>query len=262
MIKYLIIGLIQGFIEWIPVSSSGVILVLLMLMKVSPVEAYELSLLIHLGTLMSLIVALKGDFKLIFNQLIKFFKSGVLDYELKILIVASIATVITGLPSYLIFKYIVGGQGIFQVKLLVGVLLFITAMASLVLSSRSVSRRIVDEKCALLLGLLQGLSAIPGLSRSGLTITGLLVLGVSSDLAFKWSYIASAPPITGLTLVELLTGSVKISIEFLLALFSAFISGLFSIKFMIEVSKRVERFKLMIVVAFLIMVSALIDLIT
>ncbi len=259
MLIWILIGIIQGLFEWIPVSSSGILMILLVSFGVNPAKAYEYSLIIHIGTLLSLLIALKEDFIILINQLINLLKHGILDRELKLLIIASISSAIIGLPLYYTYKVMISELTLIQIKIIISLLLFLTAIISLFLVRNG--SRDLNFNHALIVGLLQGLSIIPGLSRSGLTITGLLALGVKCDLAFKWSFIISGPAILGLILLNILKGLPIFSFEIFIALLSAFIVGLISIKFMLEISKRINRSIIMITTAILILISTIIDLI-
>ncbi|MHA2427621.1 MAG: undecaprenyl-diphosphate phosphatase [Candidatus Hermodarchaeia archaeon] len=240
IIELLILTLMQGLLEYLPVSSEGQIL----LVGVNVFffdSAFVLSLIfwLHLGTAFTVIVFYHRD---IFSPLYARIHSSaeeVSDSEqtklfgpLFVFVIAgTIGTVLIALPLYFFLKnwvtYLMGSV----VTLLVGILLIATgfvlyfqrgAKGDLTLGDISVRE-------AFVIGLLQGIAVLPGISRSAMTLTWLLVRGVNREDALRLSFLLSVPATIGVvTLDFLIEGAVLILPPFILLaiILVAFLTGL------------------------------------
>lgn len=235
-LEFFFLGLLQGVFEWLPISSQGIlVLSLVLLLGFKPSEASDISILLHLGTCLAATIYFRRD-------IVRILKRTSYEDErmLFFLFVASSATVISGLPTYLFFKE-VGSQGEAFLGLLGGALI-ITGLAQ----RRGEPRRGISSKApslgtGLLLGLLQGLSALPGLSRSGITIFALLLYGFEGEKALRISYILSIPASLLASFgVILLGGSLPLDPHMRIAIIASFISALITIRSLMRISQRVN----------------------
>jgi len=185
-VKFIFLGIVQGITEFLPISSSGHLFLIQKLLKIEG-NYLPFFVFLHLATLLAIIVFFSKKIKL-------FFKARLL---LSILLI----TLISGIM----------GLGIgFYLKELLGSTFMLTfcflANAGILLSIRSSSgeRDIssINFKDALFLGLLQGFSPLPGISRSGITIVGLLRRGFKRSEAFILSFLMAIPLIIGAFFVE------------------------------------------------------------
>lgn len=186
MIKYIVLGITQGFTEFLPVSSSGHLVVL---QKVFGINSNQvaISVVLHLGTLLAVIV---------------FFWKDILAFlgDLKLLALAALVTLITGGIGIL-------GQDFFE-SLFVStraVALAWVFTGLLLISTRKITRldrKKLNAKDALILGIAQGLAVIPGISRSGITISTLFFRKITRQLAFTFSFLVSIPVILGAAALE------------------------------------------------------------
>jgi undecaprenyl-diphosphatase len=186
MLKYVVLGIIQGLTEFLPVSSSAHLVILQKLFGMSG-EEIALSVVLHLGTLLALCI---------------FFFRDILDLftNLKWILLIIIVTVITGTIG-------VSGKDFFEglfasVKLTAIALLITGLILILTRRFRRPNREMLGLTDALCLGVTQGLAIIPGISRSGITISTLLFRRLSWETSFKFSFLASIPAILGATLLE------------------------------------------------------------
>ncbi len=183
VIKDLILSIIQGITEFLPISSSGHLLIFNKLFGASADLFFIIVL--HLGTVFSLII-------FFFKDIIKYLRSIV--SIAKILIVA----VFTG-GMYIMFK--AGFEGFFTEAGYFFIPLFLVINGIILIFANKrmerSKRKVIYYSDSVLLGILQSLAFLPGISRSGITISTLLFRGVNKNEAFKFSFIAAIPVIIG-----------------------------------------------------------------
>ncbi len=186
MLKYIILGITQGLTEFLPVSSSGHLVIMQRILGLTG-EELVLSVVLHLGTVLALLVFFHKDiFKLLRN----------FRWVLFILLVTVITGVI-GISGKDFFKSLFSAPSYIGLGLLVtGAILILTKKI------RGYKREDLNIKDALILGLTQGIAIIPGISRSGITISTLLFRGIKADTVFRFSFLASIPAILGAALLE------------------------------------------------------------
>lgn len=235
-IEFFFLGLLQGVLEWLPVSSQGsLVLLLVFLLGFKPSEAADLSVLMHLGSCLAAVIYLRRDIAKILRR-----RSDEDERMLFFLILASLATAITGVPIYLLFREMVTqGEAILG---LVGGALIITGLVQRKDGhERRIAPRVPSIGTSIIVGLLQGLSALPGLSRSGITIFALLLYGFKGEEALRISYLLSIPAIIlALFGLILLDGSLPLGLYVQIAILASLISGLVTIRSLMWISQKVN----------------------
>ncbi len=216
MLKYALLGVVQGLTEFLPVSSSAHLVILQKILGLSG-EELVVSIVLHLGTVLALTVF--------------FFKDilGLLR-NIKWLLLILIVTAITGVIG-------IAGKDFFEglfasVKLAAAALLVTGVILILTRRFRRPNREMLGLSDALFLGFAQGLAIIPGISRSGITISTLLFRRLTWEVSFKFSFLASIPAILGATLLEAKKIDFAIQGKFgdyALGFVFSFITGLFSL---------------------------------
>jgi len=207
-----LMAIFQGIIEWLPISSEGQLsLLFVTIYQMDQVTAVTLALLLHLGTMMAVTWYFREYLREIIDP-----RSQIA----KIMILSTLGTAITAVPLVLLFKsswvsltedLILPADFIFTS--LIGILLIITG---LILSkqpeqgSRDLPSLTSNE--AFVLGLAQGIAALPGISRSGMTITFLLIIGLTHRDALKTSFLISIPAVLGATGLEFLLNGFSLSV--------------------------------------------------
>ena len=188
LLEAAIIGLIQGVLEWLPVSSEGnVILFLVSVLGLDPSETLYLAVFLHLGTgLAALVYYRKESWNILIGD-----TERDKDMRLRLLVMTGLTGAV-GLPIYVYLNVsaAVGGA----LLALTGLALIVTGLIERrgnVAGERDASSLSWPETVAL--GVLQGLAIIPGLSRSGVTTSTMLLRGLRSDEAFNVSFIMSIP---------------------------------------------------------------------
>lgn len=240
-LEALILGLIQGLTEYLPVSSSGHLAIGQALFGMeSGEENLMFTVAVHVATVMSTIVVLWSEIDWIFRGLFKCELNVETKYVLNI-IVSMIPVGIVGL----FFKdqvEAVFGSGL----LVVGCCLLITA-ALLTFSyyAKPRPKETISWKDALIIGIAQAVAVLPGVSRSGSTIATGLMLGNKKESLAQFSFLMVIPPILGEALLDVMKmvkgENVMGSIEMLplaIGFVAAFLSGCLACKWMINIVKR------------------------
>ena len=242
-LEALILGIVQGLTEFLPVSSSGHLEIGQALLGTAGEENLLFAVVVHAATVLSTLVILWREVAQLFKGTFTTFKwNEDKDYVAKIL-VSMIPVFIVGM----FFKDQVEaffGNGL----LIVGICLIVTAL--LLWLSEFLTKRLhrqgheVTYRDALIIGCAQAIAVLPGLSRSGTTIATGLMCGVSKEQVAKFSFLMVLIPILGDALLELkdiLTGEVVVTIGWLplvVGFIAAFATGCFACRFMIDIVRR------------------------
>lgn len=227
MVQYIILGILQGVFEWLPISSEGVVSLVSNIFKIG-VNAVDLSLFLHIGTLLAVMIYFWRDFiDLLLIKDKKFFKFFVL---------VTIVSLAVGFPVYKFARELNIGNGLL---LLMGAALVATAF----FQKQGKKLNLSDNALALIVGLLQGLSAIPGLSRSGSTIFGLSLKETDPEKVLKTSFMISAPVVLASSAYLILFGDkVMFSSGAFIAVLFSFLVGLASLKILLAWAKKINFF--------------------
>ncbi|MFW9793279.1 MAG: undecaprenyl-diphosphate phosphatase [Candidatus Thorarchaeota archaeon] len=246
----IIVALIQGMVEWLPISSEGQ--VVLFLYNFTPVvyeDIVSLVVWLHLGTALAVIARYP---KLILDIL------SLKDRQLfKLLLVATLSTGVTAVPLYFFLKNSFTPDQGELLNILVGMLLLFTAII-LYLPTRSKEEseetaRDVEHREAAATGLVQGLAVLPGLSRSGVTISTLLMQRIDKETAMRFSFLMSVPAVLAILILEVITGSTLPAsvgtLDLIVIEGIVFVTGLLSMEFLLQLARRISFWKLCVVIA-------------
>lgn len=193
-IDILILALIQGLTEWLPISSSGHLVIMEKILGLNLPLMYNITL--HIGTLIVVLTFFRKDVKDIIKAIISLnFKSEEGKFGIFI-IIGSIPIAISGFLFYDFFK------SLFSNLLAVGFALLITGCV-LFFSEKRIGYRKMQNFDSLIIGLTQAITIIPGISRSGLTISAALLRKIDKTITFRYSFLLSVPAILGATLIDL-----------------------------------------------------------
>ena len=222
-------GLVQGLTEFLPVSSSGHLVLLSKLFNIE--ESLFISILLHLATLLSIVVVFYKDIWELIRH--PFSKKTIT------LVLATIPTCIIVLILMPLIKSSFNGLLLPLCFIISAILLFSTEY----LTKKKVGRA-VDNKIAVIMGIAQGFAVFPGISRSGTTIcAGLLADGDKKDTT-KFSFLMSIPIILlsmVMEIYEICVGNIEINFpiaSIIIAFIIAFLSGIFAIKFMMKLTEK------------------------
>ena len=245
IIETIILGIIQGVAEFLPISSSAHLIIFRDIFKIASfiTGEYELcfDIALHFGTLLAIVVYFFKDFlKMITKGLTKGFK----DKDGKLFWLIVIATIPAGIIGVL-FEDIVSGfvrtNYILIIICLVIMGIVINYCDKLCKSNRTLKNMTIKD--ALIIGLAQACAIIPGFSRSGTTISAARVLKFDRSDAAKFSFYLSAPVVLGAVLIKVLDGEMISLITydpwtFVLGVVISFVSGILCIKFLLQYIKK------------------------
>ena len=258
MIEYIIIAILQGLFEWLPISSSGqVMIVSVNFFGIPPEQAFSLSIWMHLGTTFAVLLKLRKDYIHIIKSILpkKFEVDGNDIKKRNWLIYATIGTAITAIPLYFLFKFvIIKGFDAFQgeiLTLVISGLLIITGIVLLTFRSKfgiktidTVSDRDLIRDSSIS-GLIQGIAILPGISRSGFTVSTILFEKYNQDQSLKLSFLMSVPVALASIGMDIIfgEGSVFGTIDlFTILIITAvsFIVGYFSMELLLRIARKIN----------------------
>lgn len=233
-----ILGIIQGLTEFLPVSSSGHLELAKAILGDDslPKESLAFTIILHFATALSTLVIFRQEILEIFKGLFQFQWNEETQFSLKI-IVSMIPTAFVGLYFEEEISSFFDGQ-----VLLVGFMLFITALLLLLADKAKDTHNEVTFLNALIVGISQTIAILPGISRSGATISTSVLLGIDRSQAAKFSFLMVVPIIIGKVVKDLSGGDIHFtSIEIspmIVGFLTAFIAGILACKWMIALVKK------------------------
>ena len=237
-IEAILLGIIQGLTEFLPVSSSGHLELAKAILGNDFVgeESLTFTVVLHFATALSTMVVFRKEVVQICVGLLKFKWNEELRFSLKIL-VSMLPAVAVGLLFEEKFEAFFDGQIV-----LVGFMLIITALLLLFADNAQNTLKGVSFFNAFVVGISQALAILPGMSRSGATIASSVLLGVDRTKAARFSFLMVVPLIFGKIGKDLMSGSIdfqsagfsSLSVGFI----ASFIAGLFACKWMIALVKK------------------------
>ena len=229
ILEAIVLGIIQGLTEFLPVSSSGHLELAKAILGDSSVaeESLTFTVVLHFATALSTLVVFKKEVIEIFKGLFQFKWNTEFKFSLKI-IISMLPAVIVGLFFEKELESFFGGR-----ILLVGSMLLLTAVL-LLLADKA--------KNAVLIGISQAIAMLPGISRSGATISTSVLLGIDRTRAAKFSFLMVVPLIFGKIGKDLLSGDLNLQsseiLPILAGFITAFLAGLLACKWMISIVKN------------------------
>lgn len=237
LLEAIILGIVQGLTEFLPVSSSGHLEIVKELLNVKQQEQNLLmTVVLHAATALSTIVIFRKDIKEILSGLIQFKWNEEFKFSLKI-ILSMVPAACIGLLFEDEINQLFGGQ-----ILLVGSMLLITGLLLFLADKAKKTDQKINFSNALLIGISQAIAILPGISRSGATISTSVLLGVDREKAARFSFLMVVPLILGKMSKDILSGDILVHsseiIPLSLGFIAAFITGLIACKWMIKLVKN------------------------
>jgi len=227
LLPLLVLALLQGLLEFLPASSEGqVMLVSVLFFGIDPSTALSIAIWMHLGTATAVLVFYRVD---IFGPVYHWLapeKSrpkqatetasppaktpGLFGPLFRFILVGSVGTAIVALPTYFLLRALVSRLIGETVSALIGALLMVTGVLLYSQRGKKGGRRLdsISLKEAFLLGLAHGFAVLPGISRTGVTLTWLLLRRVDRKEALRLSFVLGVPAVAGVVGLEVLQGMV------------------------------------------------------
>ena len=244
MLESILLGLIQGITEWLPVSSEGLVTAsATFLLDKSLEDAIGISLWLHLGTALAALLSFKVEILKLTKGFIG--NPSCLKGEIGFLFLGTAVSALIGLPLLLfageIFQSDPTKNGTQIFTALIGIFMIVTGVI-LLRSKRTGKRKRNDSGAidAMLTGTAQGFSVLPGLSRSGLTVSVLLARGMDRRDALTLSFLLSIPAAIGASLYTVFSSGIILSPEHFVAVGVSFITGLVTIRILLKLADRIN----------------------
>ncbi|MEA3444467.1 MAG: undecaprenyl-diphosphate phosphatase [Bacteroidota bacterium] len=236
-IEALILGIIQGLSEFLPISSSGHLELGKEILGIEAKGGLVFTIVVHGATVLSTMIIFWKDIVAIFKGLFEFKWNESAQYSLKI-IVSMIPILIVGLFYAEEIESFFGGQILF-----VGFMLLITAALLAFTYYAKPRAKKITYKDSFIIGIAQAIAVLPGISRSGSTIATGLLLGNQKEGIAKFSFLMVLLPIIGGNLRSMFSGEMTNdqtigALPLIVGFMAAFISGLLACKWMISIVKR------------------------
>ena len=238
IIEAIILGIIQGLTEFLPVSSSGHLeLAKAILGDTSvPEESLTFTVVLHFATALSTLVIFRKEVAQIFKGLFQFKWNDEFKFSVKI-ILSMIPAVVVGLLFEKELESFFGGK-----ILLVGVMLLVTAVLLLLADKAKNTDKEVTFSNSVIIGISQAIAMLPGISRSGATISTSVLLGIDRTRAARFSFLMVVPLIFGKIGKDLLGGDISFQSSEIVPIsagfIAAFLAGLLACKWMIALVKN------------------------
>jgi undecaprenyl-diphosphatase len=210
----ILLGVVQGISEWLPISSkTQIILVSTLLLGLTFTQGYTLGLFLEFGTFFAAVVYFWRELLLVFKSLLG--RGGPYGrLLLKFLFVATAITAVMGIIIYKAVESINVGNAVGIPMLILGAVLILDGLFIRYSRNRTVTPKSLKEltlRDLILIGFAQGLAAFPGVSRSGVTVSTMLVIGTDTKEAFRLSFLALIPASLGATIVTVVFSKTSLS---------------------------------------------------
>jgi len=257
----IILGIIQGLTEFLPVSSSGHLEIAKALLGEGKVaeESLLMTVVLHFATALATIIIFRKDILEIFTGLLQFKNNASFKFSLKI-IVSMIPAALIGVLFNDEIEALFGGA-----LTLVGSMLLITGLLLFLADKASSSEKNVGIKDSILIGITQAIAIFPGISRSGTTISAAVLLGIDKEKSARFSFLMVVPLIFGKMFKDILSGEISTHdanfFPLLIGFIVAFFTGMIACSWMIRLVKNSQLkyfFYYCFVVGSIVIVSSII----
>lgn len=242
IISVILLAIVQGITEWLPISSSGHLLIAQELIGLElPLNTRAFHVMLHFGTLCAIITVFWKDIVKIARAVVRLDSK---TEEGKLALFIAVGSVPTAFIALIALFFLDVFESLFYNLLATGIALLVTGFF-LYISERRGGKKKLNSSDSLLTGIAQGVAIIPGISRSGLTIAVGLLRKVDKETAFKYSFLLSVPAIIGATIVEsreLAIGNAD-PVAMFVGLITSFIVGYISLKALEKIVMK-EKFHL------------------
>jgi len=238
IINAIILGIIQGLTEFLPVSSSGHLEIAKVILGEGKIaeESLLMTVVLHFATALSTIIIFRKDLKEIFVGLFQFKNNDSFQFSLKI-VLSMIPATLVGVFFNDEIEALFGGA-----LTLVGSMLLVTGLLLFLADKAKSSDKNVGIKEAVIIGISQAIAILPGISRSGATISTSVLLGIDKGKSARFSFLMVVPLIFGKMAKDVLSGEISTTdtnfLPLLVGFIFAFFTGMFACKWMIRLVKN------------------------
>lgn len=234
-LEAIILGIIQGLTEFLPVSSSGHIELAKAMFGTQENDSMTMTVVLHFATALSTCFVFRKDLIDIFKGLLKFKNNTEFQFSIKIILSMIPAAVVGVLYDDIIETFFAGKI------LLVGIFLILTGLLLFVADKAKTTAKNVSFTQSIIIGISQAIAILPGISRSGATISTSVLLGIDREKAARFSFLMVIPLIFGKIAKDVLSDKFNLESSELMFLavgfIFAFFTGLVACKLMIKIVK-------------------------
>lgn len=234
----IVLGIVQGLTEFLPVSSSGHLEIAKAILGDTsvPEESLLMTVILHAATALSTIVIFRKEIGELITGLFQFKNNEQFQYSLKI-VISMIPAAAVGVLFDEEIETLFGGQ-----IMLVGFMLIITGGLLFLADKAKATNKPVSMSNAVTIGIAQAIAILPGISRSGATISTAVLLGIDRQKAARFSFLMVVPLILGKMAKDIMSGDIASSqtssVVLIAGFTAAFISGLLACQWMITLVKK------------------------
>lgn len=258
VLNAIILGIIQGLTEFLPVSSSGHLEIFKVILGDNklPNESLLMTVILHFATACSTIVVFKDDIKDLLLGLFSFEKNDSFWFSVKI-ILSMVPAVFVG------FFFESEVESLFNGNLIiVGSMLILTGALLFLADKAKPSEKKISFSSSFLVGIAQAIAIVPGISRSGATISTAVILGIDKENAAKFSFLMVVPLIIGKVIKDITSAETIVNNEsvfpLIIGFVFAFITGMIACKWMIKLVKN-SKLKYFSIYCFLVGIFSIIS---
>jgi undecaprenyl-diphosphatase len=257
----IILGLVQGVSEWLPISSKTQVLFASYVLFGLPISAgYAFGLFLEIGSLGSAITYFRRDIRALLHDRLL----------LRYLVVVTIFTAIVGAPLFYITDTYLAKTSPFIGIPMIALGLALIGIGFYIRYSRALPKigglEQMKLKHYIIVGIAQGIAALPGVSRSGMTVSTMLIMGVKQDQAFRLSYLAYIPASLGAFGVSILTERHQINTDvqavtvtgLVIAILAALLIGLVTISYLLKFAKTKSIWRLDIAIGVIALILGIV----
>ncbi|MEM0931760.1 MAG: undecaprenyl-diphosphate phosphatase [Bacteroidota bacterium] len=238
IIDAIILGIIQGLTEFLPVSSSGHLELGKAILGADalPEESLLFTVILHFATALSTIIVFRKDVIEIFKGLFQFQWNEETQFALKI--------IVSMIPAALVGFFLEDFLEVFfdGAIIIVGIMLIITAVLLYLADMAKTTTKGVTYSSAFIIGVAQAIAILPGISRSGATISAAVLLGVDKSKSARFSFLMVVPLILGKMAKDLLSGDIHFegnqTVAITAGFIAAFLAGLAACTWMIKLVRQ------------------------
>ncbi len=245
ILKYILLGIIQGFTEPLPISSSGHIFILKKILNANEIlNDLNFEIIVNFGSLIAIIIIYFDDLKKLITNFFKYFKikNGETRNDFKYTLLIILGCIPVGIAGFLLKDRI---ENLLQTPFIIGISFIITALFLFLVRNINGSKesKNLTWKDALFIGLIQVIALLPGISRSGSTLIAALFRNIKRSDALKYSFMLYIPISIGtmiLSIKDLITSNSinNLILPYTLGFISSFIVSYFTLKWFINSVKK------------------------
>ncbi|MBU2559587.1 undecaprenyl-diphosphate phosphatase [archaeon] len=243
LLEAVVLGVIQGVFEWLPVSSEGInSLIMVNFFGKTLLDAAVIAIWLHTGTLLAALVYFRDDMLKLFRNFPLYLKNPKKETDTNtltsFLIISTFLTGVVGLPLFLfgIGKANISGA---TATALIGILLILTGLLQKY-SKKAIDKKDITKGDAALVGGLQAFSVLPGISRSGITVSVLLLRNYDARSALKLSFLMSIPAVLAAEVGLALLGRITLDAYSLVSVVISFAFGILTIDALLKIGGRIN----------------------